>query len=137
MTDENVNEEVQEETDAPVKDESKLELDEGAASVYIGVDPEYQHRANLSDQPIVTAHEVQKFVESGILEVVVVDDETLVTGNVGVLAGQPEANADTAPDAVVESEESDETTDETNTEETAPSTEEKSEDTKSEDPLGF
>lgn len=78
--------------------EDEVKLDEGAASVFIGVDPEYQNYSHHTMMPIVTPTEVQQFIEDGTLELVVVDGEDVVTGNVGVLAGQgADENSATAP----------------------------------------
>ena len=75
------------------------QLDPGAASVYIGVDPEYQNRASHTEQPIVTPKEVREFVELGILEVVSAD-EAVEGANVGVIegSGEPNPEGDKEPD---------------------------------------
>lgn len=70
--------------------DNELKLDPGAASVYIGVDPEYTNRASHTEQPIVTPAEVQDFIEKGILEVVPAD-EAVEGANVGVIQGSGEA----------------------------------------------
>lgn len=68
------------------------QLDPGAASVYIGVSPEYMNRASHTEQPIVTPAEVRDFVELGILEVVPAD-EAVEGANVGVVQGSEESNS--------------------------------------------
>lgn len=67
------------------------QLDPGAASVYIGVSPEYMNRASHTEQPIVTPAEVREFVEKGILEVVSAD-EAVEGANVGVVQGSEESD---------------------------------------------
>lgn len=82
----------------------QVQLDEGAAVVFIGVDECYQNYADPTHMPLNSASEVQALVDNGTLEVIEVDGESRVTGNVGVLGGQDQvANSDVAPASVVES----------------------------------
>lgn len=69
----------------------KVRLDEGAAVVFIGVDECYQNYADPTHMPLNSPAEVQALINNGTLEVVEVDGESSVTGNVGVLGGQDEA----------------------------------------------
>lgn len=81
---------------------AKVELDEGAAVVFIGVDECYQNYADPTHMPLNSPSEVKALVDNGTLEVIEVDGESRVTGNVGVLGGQDQvANSDVAPDAVL------------------------------------
>lgn len=84
----------------------QVQLDEGAAVVFIGVDECYQNYADPTHMPLNSASEVQALVDNGTLEVIEVDGESRVTGNVGVIGGQDQvANSDVAPATVVESQE--------------------------------